>query len=638
MPADCKWWPRPSTDVYIYMQRALPRTARVVLLWGGKPLDLNVAVEFRNIRFPLTGYFKAEGEGAMSCPYGDILAGGGVYWGCRQQKMYTIDETGINLPRGRVAFEKDVDDGFGPEVVLFQDPPDGEYHITVTANPTVPPSERDGFGEELLIGAEEVRVYFADGSSKSVYTSVRASQAGIYWHVGYLRVEQGQMSFVTLNYDQLTKDPLKYKDGWQLSFHLEVFDSKTNDALDGVKYQCFAAGKLANAGDLLSKGNLPQTTFEIENQIYVELAKTGTIYGQAADVELNIALDFPEQEFLIVLSRPGYTDKQVRMTFKGRVFKQEARSVMVPYDHATYVVLDWAPASKKDLDLWLLPCVNTGAWNVEAPASKCQEGEVLQQGAIYWGCSHYTQPPAKADGQPGSLETVIDNLDGSGPETLSLLNMPGGYYDVWVHSYDEVAFEGNEKIEVRLASGDGLTHVSHQSEYLTAPAQTGDGGPHWWHVGYINRTRLGDTGHYLTNFVGVDMLGSPPTSSGCRIPAAPPVFFAANASGGGITLDSGISVSVAPGALPARRSASGPITVSVTQLAVPPMAPPAGAKFGAPLIYLEPSGTEFNGPGVNISMPLSQEEDEKVCSLLAVEICVCVCVSVRLCVPGRAKV
>lgn len=62
-------------------------------------------------------------------------------------------------------------------------------------------------------------------------------QAGIYWHVGYLRVQQSRMSFVTFNYDQLTKDPLNYKDGWLLSLHLDVFDAKSNEPLDGVKYQ-----------------------------------------------------------------------------------------------------------------------------------------------------------------------------------------------------------------------------------------------------------------------------------------------------------------------------------------------------------------------------------------------------------------
>jgi len=112
----------------------------------------------------------------MGCQYGDILEGGGVYWGCRQQMLYTIDETGTHVFRGKVTFEKDVESGFGPEVVLFQNPPDGEYHITVTVQPTVPAGERDGLGKELLIGAEEVRVYFADGSFKSIYTSVRASQ------------------------------------------------------------------------------------------------------------------------------------------------------------------------------------------------------------------------------------------------------------------------------------------------------------------------------------------------------------------------------------------------------------------------------------------------------------------------------
>jgi len=53
------------------------------------------------------------------------------------------------------------------------------------------------------------------------------------------------------------------------------------------------------------------------------------------------------------------------------------------------------------------------------------------------------------------------------------------------------------------------------------------------------------------------------------------------------------------------------VMVSVMQLAVPPMAPPAGAKYGAPLIYLEPSGTVFNAPGVNVTLPLTEQLDTK---------------------------
>jgi hypothetical protein len=222
-----------------------------------------------------------------------------------------------------------------------------------------------------------------------------------------------------------------------------------------------------------------------------------------------------------------------------------------------------------------------------------------------------TTPPPLPPPPQGYLETVVDNVDGSGPETVSLLRMPDGFYDVWVNSYDGVPFEGNEKIEVRLASGDGETSVTHESVYLIAPRQSAPG-PIWWHAGFINRTSI-DNGDaytpntYITQFVTLDAYGSSPEGTGCRIyRPTDMVKFYANSSGGSAELATGISIGVNPGAL-SRRAASVPVEMSATQLLVPPADPPPGGVFGQAVIYLEPSGTVFAPPGVNVSFPLSNQ-------------------------------
>ena len=607
---DCMWWDMPSTIIDVYMQQPVMSSARVVLLWGARPVDMDLSVQFKNIKYKRGTFAPLDG----ACEYGDILVGGGVYWGCRSQQLLYQTEDGFVQKESEVLFEKDAMDGFGPEVLYFWNVPDGEYHLTVKVYPSVDVSEREGIGDELLIGAEEVKVYLPGGTSKAVYSSVRASQAGMFWHVGYILVQDGSMSFRTLNRDQLTKDPETFKPGWKLSFHIEVFSAKDGAKLDRVTYECRSAGNLANAGDLLSKGNLPQTTFEIENQVYVELADLVSD-GEASASDNSLARDFPEQEYIVRLSKPGYNDQDVFVSFSGRQFHVDKVAYMVPLDHMTYVVLNWQ--SRKDLDLWLFPCTNTGRWDFEA--TRCEEGEALAQGAVYWGCSQYSQrmllpEPAPADTTPapallqGSLQTIIDNVDGSGPETLALEHMPVGFYDVWVHSYTEEPFEGDEQVSVRLASGDGRTHVSHKTEYITARRQAAPG-PIWWHVGYINRTQVGDSEDFVTDFVPLNAYGSSPADSGCRIyRPQDSVAFAANSSGGGASLPSGISIAVAPGAL-ARRSSAPALEMSVTQLLLPPVEPPTGvnARFAAPVIYLEPSGTTFGPPGVNVSMPVAPE-------------------------------
>jgi len=210
----------------------------------------------------------------------------------------------------------------------------------------------------------------------------------------------------------------------------------------------------------------------------------------------------------------------------------------------------------------------------------------------------------------------MDNTDGTGPETLSLLNEPPGFYDVWVHSYTRHPFEGNEKIEVRLVSGDGQRVGSHESIYVTSARQNTPG-PIWWQVGFLNRTRVaggeGAATRYVSQFVEINRFGSSPTSSGCRIPGET-VSFAANASGGAVRLSSGISVAVAPGAVMGSRRETGTLQVSVTQLLVAPANAPEGASFGGPVVYLEPSGFQFKKPGVNVSMPLLERlpEDHKM--------------------------
>jgi hypothetical protein len=319
---DCIWWDMPSTAIKVHMQGPRPKSAHVVLTYGGEPVDMDLSVQFKNIKGEFTPQDK-------DCLYGDIMVGGGVYWGCRLQQILNIDEDGKTTVKSYVAFEKDSVDGFGPEVVYFGGVPDGEYHVNVRVFPSIPLSERVGLGDEIMRGAEEVKVYLPDGTVRAVYSSVRTSKAGMYWNVGYILVKDGRMSFRTLNRDQLTEDPQTYKSGYLLSFHIEVFSAKDGTALDKVTYECRSSGKLANAGELLSKGNLPQTTFEIENQIYIELADFGTLYGAPSTLggfhptlrplspPTNLAMNFPKQEYVVRLSKPGFNDQDVFVSFSG---------------------------------------------------------------------------------------------------------------------------------------------------------------------------------------------------------------------------------------------------------------------------------------------------------------------------------
>lgn len=307
---DCIWWDMASTAIKVYMQGPTPKVASVVLTYGGNPLDMDLSVQFKNIK----GVFTPDDR---FCPHGDIMVGGGVYWGCEIQQILTADEGGVSALTSSVSFEKDSTNGFGPEIIFFRAVPDGEYHVNVKVFPSISLSERVGLGEEVMRGSEEVKVYLPDGTVRAVYSSVRTAQAGMHWHVGYILVKDGRMSFRTLNRDQLTEDPQTYKSGYLLSFHIEVFSAKDGVALDKVTYECRSSGKLANAGELLSKGNLPQTTFEITNQIYIELADFGTLYGEPSTLATNLAMTFPEQEYVVRLSKPGFNDQDVSVSFSG---------------------------------------------------------------------------------------------------------------------------------------------------------------------------------------------------------------------------------------------------------------------------------------------------------------------------------
>ena len=321
---DCIWWDMPSTAINVYMQGPRPKTAQVVLTYGGDPVDMDLSVQFKNIK----GVFTPQDK---DCIHGDIMVGGGVYWGCRLQQVLSLDEEGKTNVESYVAFEKDSVNGFGPEIVYFGGVPDGEYHVNVKVFPSIPLRERELLGEEVMRGAEEVKVYLPDGTVKAVYSSVRTSKAGMHWNVGYILVKDGRMSFRTLNRDQLTEDPQTYKSGYILSFHIEVFSAKDGAALDKVTYECRSSGKLANAGELLSKGYLPQTTFEITNQIYTELAHLGTLYGEPSTLggfhptlrplspRTNLAMNFPQQEYVVRLSKPGFNDQDVFVSFSGLI-------------------------------------------------------------------------------------------------------------------------------------------------------------------------------------------------------------------------------------------------------------------------------------------------------------------------------
>ena len=625
---DCTWWPRPDTSVNVFMQRVgQPRTARLVLLWGAQPRDLDVSVQFRNIRYTLdeegspTAMFAPARGGGQDCFFGDILTsgarqggGGGVYWGCRSQKiMLKRLETGLRYADSEVTIERRGANGFGPEVIMFHNVPDGEYHVTVRV---VPPDEGSTTGARraagssagvgdmdstVLLGSEEVKVYLPDGARRQVYTTVRGARGGLFWHVGYLRVSQNRAAttWVTLNYDQLASDPQTYRPGLHLHVHVDVRDSKTNLPMPDVKYKCYSAGRLANAGTLLSQGNLPETSFAIQNQIYRELATAGTIYNESSDAALDLGMEFPKQEYRVVLSKSGFMDATVIVSFVNRTFSASATSVMVPVDRRSYVIVNWG--TKKDLDLYLLPCANTGRWSAFAP--ECPS-PLLAQGVLYPACREYRQMQAATGVAPSAapkqaaLKSELQNKDGSGPEMASMLSAPAGFYDIWVRAVGGVPFDGTETVEVRLASGNEEDAPTIRSETVTAPKQS-PGGSAWWHVGYVQRTFNASSRISSGHLTRINRFSSAPTSSGCRIASE---TKALNASGGTVTLSSGIAITVFPGAYPLRRASTPDLSVS--QLEVVPAPAPAGTRIAAPVIYLEPSGTQFNAPGVNISMPL----------------------------------
>ena len=172
---------------------------------------------------------------------------------------------------------------------------------------------------------------------------------------------------------------------------------------------------------------------------------------------------------------------------------------------------------------------------------------------------------------------------------------------MWVHAASGEPFNPGDLVEVRLTSGDGLAMPTIRSQLISAPMQANvSGHATWWHVGYIRRRNVaGTTSSYEGTFHTVNTFGSPPTTSGCRIAAE---TLALNASGT-VTLASGISITIGEGAWPSARRTAAP-QLSVSQLLIPPAAAPPDMRFAAPAIYLEPTGTQFNRPGVNISMPL----------------------------------
>jgi hypothetical protein len=156
--------------------------------------------------------------------------------------------------------------------------------------------------------------------------------------------------------------------------------------------------------------------------------------------------------------------------------------------------------------------------------------------------------------------------------------MPAGFYDVWVHSYTQQKFEGDESVSVRLASGNGRTRVTYRTVTVKARRQAA-AGPIWWHIGYINRTQVGNSDDFVSQFVQLNAYSSSPKDSGCRIyRPQDTMVFTANASGGGARLASGISVAVAPGALSMRRAEAPALELSITQLLLPPMGPPVTKK------------------------------------------------------------
>ena len=264
------------------------------------------------------------------------------------------------------------------------------------------------------------------------------------------------------------------------------------------------------------------------------------------------------------------------------------------------MLLSWSAETagepKTDLDLWVFPCTDSGAWDV-AEAGACNggsprpdfdsEGIALAQGAVYWGCPAYTS----RSGADGAVVLDVDALEGPGPESVSLEAAPNGTYDVWVNTYDGGPLWGTASVDFvwRTTGADGRYNTSVRT--VRSPAESsGD----WWHVGYVT---VADS---VPALEVLNMRGSSPEKSGCRIsPATATRSFAVDAAATqSLGPFQGVTISVPTGVWPSDAGSS----LSVAALAVLPAPPPAGATAAGAGVYFEPSGTQFAPPGVQVAL------------------------------------
>jgi hypothetical protein len=82
----CFWWPRPLL-LTTYLVPRQPATARVVITWGDRPMDLDIWVVFKKV--PSIPPWRVTDS---LCVGGEIIEGGGVNKGCRRQFTQTADD------------------------------------------------------------------------------------------------------------------------------------------------------------------------------------------------------------------------------------------------------------------------------------------------------------------------------------------------------------------------------------------------------------------------------------------------------------------------------------------------------------------------------------------------------------------
>uniref|UniRef100_A0A7S0E4Y4 Uncharacterized protein n=1 Tax=Hanusia phi TaxID=3032 RepID=A0A7S0E4Y4_9CRYP len=549
----CRWWPRPSFVLDLFLFKQLPQVIRFALRWGDLPANLDLYVVYK----PLLGQTLSYSSNNVSCSSGLVISGGGVYWGCRE--MYAAGQAGLPSSKSsQVLLERIDADGNGPEVVKLTNALDGDYQVYVNVH------QPDFDSQETFAGAEELSIYFPDGQVHRMYTSANALIAS-WWYVGYVRKRGGSTTWNEVSFDQIMEDPIPYVAGFRLRLLINVRDAATGQRVEGVTYDitgckgaCTTAAPAARV--LVAKGIVAGASISFANLLF---GVQGSSY----------------QEYIVSLNKENYLSKALTVKYEGDVFSQQISTFVTPADNNIWIILAWNQLVFANLDLWVFPCSDAGAF--EPFNAACQTPLSVRQTCKY----------ATLKGTAGQVRYFSAATD---VESVILDGIARGHLDVWVQAPVTVNLRGQD---VNLEIEDHM-HPS-SSSILLRPDTATDGS--WWHIGYFDA---------LLNFVVINKMASSPAFSGCRIPletVSASILFAPSARRSLnqpliLNLSSGITLQIAQGAWPA----NGPSQVELTQLLLPPILPdPATMQLESnPVVYLEPSGIILNSPGVQLSMPV----------------------------------